>query len=253
MQDVEIARNIFLDKNRFYDENYFINKFDNSKLEKDKCVLPKLNPYDRNIMQFVKKEKFLKCNPKQNWIYVDKGMIRISKQAIFKHGTILCAYIPLYRGHNDFTVYEGNRIFPIMDRFPLITDFFKIDCRSKDGGIYSNIHSGIAYESTLHFRHKWLPMPKKALGYNVLMFGFDSVSRMSWIRMLPKSYRYMIKEGFIVLKGYNIVGDGTPQALLPILTGKNETELPESRRGFGNATFVDSFPWIWKNYKDAGN
>jgi hypothetical protein len=101
-------------------------------------------------------------------------------------------------------------------------------------------------------RNIWNPISKKALGYNVLMFGFDSVSRMSWIRMLPKAYAYMIKEGFIVLKGYNIVGDGTPQALLPMLTGHTETELPEARRGFPDATHVDHFPWIWKDYKNNG-
>ena len=101
-------------------------------------------------------------------------------------------------------------------------------------------------------RSVWNPLPKKALGYNVLMFGFDSVSRMSWIRMLPKSYEYMIKLGFVTLKGYNIVGDGTPQALLPILTGLKETELPEARRGYANASYVDNFPWIWNDYKKAG-
>jgi hypothetical protein len=101
-------------------------------------------------------------------------------------------------------------------------------------------------------RHKWNPLPKRALGFNVLMFGFDSVSRMSWIRMLPKSYAYMVKLGFIVLKGYNIVGDGTPQALLPILTGHKETELPEARRGFANSSYVDNFPWVWKDFKNAG-
>ena len=232
-------------------------KRNNSSFEKKKkirrpCVHPNLNPYDKEIMKFVKKETELKCNPKINWIFVENGTLRVSKSAIKKHGTIVCAYIPLYRGNNDFSVYEGNRIFPVIDKMPLITDFFKIDCRSKDGAIYSNIHSGIAYESSLHMRHIWNPMPKKALGYNVLMFGFDSVSRMSWIRMLPKTYEYMIKEGFIVLKGYNIVGDGTPQALLPILTGKKETELPEARRGFFNASYVDVFPWLWKEFKKAG-
>lgn len=216
------------------------------------CIHPKLNPFNKEIMKFVKPEYNLKCNPKQNWIYVENGTLRVSKQAIRKHGPIVCAYIPLYRGNNDFTVYEGNRIYPVMDKMPLITDFFKIDCRSKDGAIYSNIHSGIAYESSLHMRHIWNPLPQQALGYNVLMIGFDSVSRMSWIRMLPKTYEYMLKEGFIVLKGYNIVGDGTPQALLPILTGKKETELPEARRGFVNATYVDGFPWIWKAFKNAG-
>ena len=40
------------------------------------------------------------------------------------------------------------------------------------------------------------------LGYNVLMLGFDSVSRMTFMRFLPKSYQYLIEElGGIVLKG----------------------------------------------------
>jgi len=51
-------------------------------------------------------------------------------------------------------------------------------------------------------RHVWNPMVKTHLGYNVLMFGFDSVSRLTFMRFLPKSYSYLIKElGGIVLKG----------------------------------------------------
>jgi len=54
------------------------------------------------------------------------------------------------------------------------------------------------------FRHVWNPMVKTHLGYNVLMFGFDSVSRMTFMRFLPKSYSYLIKElGGIVMKGIN--------------------------------------------------
>lgn len=36
------------------------------------------------------------------------------------------------------------------------------------------------------------------------------------------------------------------------MTGKKETELPEARRGFANANYVDSFPWIWRDYENAG-
>ena len=49
--------------------------------------------------------------------------------------------------------------------------------------------------------------------------------------------------------GYNIVGDGTPAALLPILTGQTEQELPEARRGREGADTVDRFPWIWNKFK----
>ena len=85
------------------------------------------------------------------------------------------------------------------------------------------------------------------------MFGFDSVSRLTWIRNLPKSYQYLVdKLGATVLRGYNVVGDGTPQALLPILTGLTEQELPEARRGFAGAINVDEHPWIWKELTRLG-
>lgn len=51
---------------------------------------------------------------------------------------------------------------------------------------------------------------------------------------------------------YNIVGDGTPQALIPILTGKTELELPDTRKRIPNAQFVDSYPFIWNDYKSFG-
>ena len=62
-----------------------------------------------------------------------------------------------------------------------------------------------------------LPEVTKELPFNVIMFGFDSLSRNAWIRKLPKSYKYMTEHlNADVLQGYNIVGDGTPQALIPV-------------------------------------
>ena len=85
------------------------------------------------------------------------------------------------------------------------------------------------------------------------MFGFDSVSRLTWMRTLPRSYQYLVDQlGATVLRGYNVVGDGTTQAILPILTGKTEIELPESRRGFAGATRVDGHPWIWNELRRVG-
>lgn len=51
---------------------------------------------------------------------------------------------------------------------------------------------------------------------------------------------------------YNIVGDGTPQALIPILTGKTELELPDTRKRIPNSNFVNVYPFIWKDFKEAG-
>lgn len=51
---------------------------------------------------------------------------------------------------------------------------------------------------------------------------------------------------------YNIVGDGTPQALIPILTGKTELELPDTRKRLSNTNFVNVYPFIWNDFKDIG-
>ena len=54
-----------------------------------------------------------------------------------------------------------------------------------------------------------------------------------------------------ILHGYNIVGDGTPAALIPILTSKHEDELPNTIKNTPNAMFVDeAYPFIWKNYSE---
>ena len=57
-------------------------------------------------------------------------------------------------------------------------------------------------------------------GLSVLMMGFDSMSRMSWLRRMKSTQEYLVNRlGGIELEGYNIMGDGTPAALFPILTG----------------------------------
>ena len=89
---------------------------------------------------------------------------------------------------------------------------------------------------------------------NVLIWGHDSLSRNMFIRKLPVSYKYLKNElhGHL-LEGYNIVGDGTPQALIPILTGHTEAELPETRKSHGRAAkFVDVYPFVWKTYRSNG-
>ena len=87
---------VFLEDSFFDDSNNSRTTSNRTKPNRP-CVHPILNPYDSEIMQFVKKETDLRCNPKRNWIYVKNGTIRVAKSAIKNHGTIVCAYIPLYR------------------------------------------------------------------------------------------------------------------------------------------------------------
>lgn len=85
------------------------------------------------------------------------------------------------------------------------------------------------------------------------MFGFDSLSKNAFIRKLPKTYDFLTQHlKGDVLQGYNIVGDGTPQALIPILTGFTELELPETRKRMKGSKSVNVYPMIWSEYEQNG-
>ncbi|KAH9636405.1 hypothetical protein HF086_011262, partial [Spodoptera exigua] len=51
---------------------------------------------------------------------------------------------------------------------------------------------------------------------------------------------------------YNIVGDGTPAALLPILTGKSEEEHPDARKKITKKVYVDHRSFIFHKLKSFG-
>ena len=55
---------------------------------------------------------------------------------------------------------------------------------------------------------------------NVLMFALDTMSHMAYQRHLPKTYAYLMDTlKAVILDSYNIVGDGSTVAIIPILTG----------------------------------
>jgi len=215
------------------------------------CVHPQLELWHKELKKYFQGTPKLHCSARRNWVYVQNGTFRINETLRQVYGDINCDYEPQLRGNSDFSVVKGDVVVGAQDGAALKSDFFQVLCTSKDGTTYKNIHSAVVPPPEVIDRKDNLPA--EALGLNVLMFGFDSLSRMTWLRNLPKSHKYAVDElGGMVLEGYNIVGDGTPQALLPILTGKTETELPEARRGHEGAETVDGHPWIWKDFQKAG-
>ena len=243
-----------------------------------KCQHPVLHPLEPSVMQFYRKHPPVNCtSAMEDWVYVTNGTFHISSRARRPPGEITCEYAAILRD-GDFAVRYSPPVKPMQDGQPIQTDFFKVSCVSEKGAKYENIHSAVAWNPAVHERLRSyaaetrktraeriaqqsdkagasgyaLPLGK-GLPLSVFMLGFDSLSRMAWMRSLPKTRQYFLKDlGGLELGGYNIVGDGTPSALLPILTGRMEEELPEARRGFSGATTVDKHPWIWRDFSRRG-
>jgi hypothetical protein len=107
------------------------------------------------------------------------GTFRLSQEALQKHGPIVCAYRPILRSKDDFSTMEGARLFPVVDKMPLVSDFFRADCRARDRSFYSNIHSGIMFDAGLHMRY-FLSFVKSKIISN---FSID-ISGIQWLKLI---------------------------------------------------------------------
>ncbi|XP_059142073.1 uncharacterized protein LOC131929743 [Physella acuta] len=218
--------------------------------KKEACPLPRLELHDPAIMSFYVKHPRIKCDVEPNWVLLHAGRFIILPEAVEKHGKIECDLYPVVK-NSDFKVDEQAPLRNVANGTRFENDFYRISCVAKDGAKYENYHAGIRYDEKVQSRP--VPESKTGLNLDVIMIGLDSTSRLAWRRHLPLTRDYFTSTlGGVELEGYNILGDGTPAAIMPILIGKREEELPEARRGYSGAKPVDSFPWIWKEFRDAG-
>ncbi|KAK9504055.1 hypothetical protein O3M35_010490 [Rhynocoris fuscipes] len=217
------------------------------------CRHPHLEVNSPEMMKFVKDEHPIKCSRENDWVDITGSKAVITQEAKQKHGDVECSFTDVLRP-NDFTTQLGITTTTHTEYNLESSDFVRVNCQGESGKRWDSVMAGARYDQDIFDRTGWHLLPKDALKLNVLMFGFDSVSHNTFIRKLPQSYDYLIKElDATVLEGYNIVGDGTPQALIPILTGKTELELPDTRRRMGSkATYVNAYPFIWNNYRNSG-
>lgn len=86
-----------------------------------------------------------------------------------------------------------------------------VSCQTAEKEKWSSVLTGIRFDKEVWDRTGWENVPQDALKMNVLMFGFDSLSRNTFIRKLPKSYKYL-KE---VLNTYILEGCVAGSKLLP--------------------------------------
>ena len=215
------------------------------------CKFPSLPLWPPEMKHlFKRKTGRIRCRKEPNWVYTRLGIFYISDRAEKAHGNVKCKHAPLVF-QNDFKISARAETEPIGNGSLIKYDYFSVRCVGSDKKVYTNIHAAIPL---LPANNNNNTTPRDgARPLDVVMLTFDSISRLNWMRNLPKSHKYFVDElGATVLKGYNIMGDGTGGALFPILTGRWKDEVPNAIRGVRGAVTVDRYPWIWRAFKDEG-
>lgn len=117
------------------------------------------------------------------------------------YGRVSCSFTDIIRV-NDFESTNGETTYSDSYYKLEASDVVKVSCRSQSKQ-WSATLTGIRLDNSVWQRTSWSNLPPDAAKYNVLMFGFDSISRNSFVRKLPKSYEYLtqVMHGDI-LRGY---------------------------------------------------
>lgn len=218
------------------------------------CQIPQLDPFAKEIIELESEAPAIEC-PGQDWVKCYYSECKVVPAILNTTKNIKCIYRDLIY-ESDQKYYVGDEmIIQGGDTYYLKnSDHVKITCTGKpDSVLKKSYWKGYAagFRDSVELRS--VP-PGRENSFNVLIFGYDSTSKNGFIRKMPKSYRYLTKmmKG-IVLNGYNIVGDGTPSALFPILTGKTELELPDVRKILTHTeNTLDILPFIFYKVKDYG-
>ncbi|XP_076326451.1 uncharacterized protein LOC143233746 [Tachypleus tridentatus] len=221
------------------------------------CHIPRIHPFDSSIWRYLTESKPIRCKYRQPFLtYIDEvGNLRFNETEKGWLGTKLrtlsCFYEAVLRqnGSDDQIIFGPKSILP-PEGAPIRHDFVRVSCVNFAGiSVYSNIHAHIRNTSFFEKpKSKAHNDVRKKIYYNVVIFGLDSLSRLSFIRLLPKTYRYLQgnMKGF-VFRGMNKVGDNTFPNLVAMLTGKQAYG-----KELKSYDLYDDWPLIWSDFKKDG-
>ncbi|KAI6187388.1 hypothetical protein M3Y98_00237900 [Aphelenchoides besseyi] len=219
------------------------------------CNIPKLQTNNSEIAQFFTSPKPLNCGGKPLWLELDEENRLVFTDYAKQRGSNVvntkCSVYFYDRVNDNHLKWTAVESFEVGSKAE-ISENFVANCTYKEE-TWKHLYMNLVPNQTLITKSQTTEHAKDWSGLNVFFLGFDSLSHQAFRRSLPLTVEYLEKEmETVVLNGYNIVGDGTPQAFIPILTAQTEEELPLTRKRYPQANYVDVYPFIWKNFSENG-
>lgn len=239
-----------------------------------KCHMLSKEPLDPSIARFVKQEKFESCSKGALFTQIAREengsvVLFLDPAARALHPEIECCWSPVVRpvfdkpkkDNFDSTIvvkecesFENEVILPTDVEVVMVTckQKPKKGKKAKAKPIYENVHAVLNVEKVrdrIEYNVSLLDGLSRKL--SVLVVGIDSVSRLNFLRAMPKTEKYLRETGWIDLKGYNKIGDNTFPNLMAILTGQNQWQA-YSKCKPTVAYNLDRCPFLWHNFRNAG-
>lgn len=224
------------------------------------CKIPHLDPFDPSIKHIIKiGPKHQICEGKERHVFAtfpEDGEIQLETKVKEDLKVESCeAEVAIRSENSDDSISWGKpETFLSTAKYSVKGDVTRVRCNNTEGKsvVTDYIPMPIRSHQTQAQKEKLLQeVSIDKQRPNVIILGLDAVSRHNFVRQLPKTRKFLLKNlSAIEMMGYNKVADNTFVNLVPMLSGKYLGDLPWTS-AMKNDPF-DKQPLIWKNFTERG-
>ncbi|XP_008545568.1 uncharacterized protein LOC103569827 [Microplitis demolitor] len=238
-----------------------------------KCRLLDKDPLDESIREFIQPEYFESCSLTDSLLssVVKEASgnysIVINKEIAESYKILRCCWSSIFKNKSEEAVNDWDvkfNVSPCQDfedrvELPEDAEIVKVVCRSNKKFskrilkvMYENIHA-IVNPKRVKDRFQNVSLNNtdtENKKISIFVLGINGISRLNFMRSLPKTAEFLQQKGWINLVGYNKIGDDKFSNIMSILTGQNAS--------LSNAYYnsesegLNDCPLLWKNFKQAG-
>lgn len=206
--------------------------YPNQTVEQKKfCRLPRLDLEGHDST-----EKYKNCKQRAEWGYLkfNHWHLNLTVVKVLKH--LKCQYRSVTR-INDFKL-KYSEMMDLQDKQSIDDDVIEVTCKAEffhRPMVFNHLYVQIVPKINAQMDYTKIDTAGTCKPLNVILLSYDSLSRVSWFKRLPRTTDFILNEmKFDVLYGQSILGDGTPACMIPLLTGKTEEELPSALKSDPN-------------------
>ncbi|KAF0294075.1 hypothetical protein FJT64_008216 [Amphibalanus amphitrite] len=235
------------------------------------CRIPNADAFDAALRPFINPPEPLDCrNGPPPLTYSDLDSVHLITERLHLYGAsppeviISCCthdiswfnssvgVPPDVVSSGEQNIYLSAQCRPLTDRYtPETSGGVEVLCSKNGTLIYRNYHQFVPLLPDLEAVS--LQRPAHAVMPSVLIFMFDSLSRLQFHRWFPRSRRLLYDEmDAFELGGLNKHGDNTWPNMLQMLTGMGQAELEALCAPNPRNDPLDNCPFIWREFKRAG-
>lgn len=227
------------------------------------CIIPDYDPYDPQVREYLTTSPAIQCGQPQHYLtYLDSsGVIHLNKTAIRNSGheesDYECHYSEIFRTNKSDNKFSLGTVQMFRETEKIRSSaFVLVRCYLKK--------AELVYETG----HAYVPPPAAELNEvstrqsdddinrpSVLIFGLDSMSRLNFIRQLPRTYHFLTNVlDAVVFTGMTKTGDNTFPNMMALLSGINVHKWNSKTNTFSveKPVYFDDIPLVWDSFKDSG-